>query len=64
MKLRGEEGRDNPISQFLNQIKGQSIWAYRNSELVGETILPYDPIPGQAYCGDLQELTGGKSWSL
>ena len=64
MKLIGEEGRDNPISQFLNQIKSQSIWAYRNSELVGETILPYDPIPGQAYCGDLQELTGGKSWSL
>ena len=64
MKLRGEKGSDNPNSQFLNQIKSQSIWAYRNSELVGETILPYDPIPGQAYCGDLQELTGGMSWSL
>lgn len=64
MKMRGEEGGDHPISQFLNQIKSQSIWAYRNTELVGETILPYDPIPGQAYCGDLQELTGGKSWSL
>ena len=64
MKVGDEEGRDDPNSMFLNQIKGQSIWAYRNSELVGETILAYDPVPGQAYCGDLQELTGGKAWSL
>ncbi len=51
-------------SQLLNSIKGMSIWAYRVSETVGETVLAYDPIPGAAYCGDLQELTGGKAWSL
>jgi len=64
MKLGDEDGADNPVSQTLNQIKNQSIWAYRGSEIVGETILAYDPVPGAAYCGDLQELTGGKSWSL
>jgi hypothetical protein len=52
------------VSQLLNAIKGQTIYAYRISETVGETILAYDPIPGASYCGDLQELTGGKAWSL
>ena len=52
------------VSQLLNAIKGQTIYAYRISETVGETILAYDPIPGASYCGDLNELTGGKAWSL
>ena len=41
-----------------------TINAYKNSEEVGENILVYDPIPTANYCGDLQELTGGKSYSL
>jgi len=52
------------ISQLLNRLRGMCIHAYRISETVGETILAYDPIPGAYYCGDLMELTGGKSWSL
>ena len=51
-------------SEFLNQLKLMTINAYKNSEFVGENILAYDPIPNTYYCGDLQELTGGKSWSL
>jgi hypothetical protein len=51
-------------SEFLGQVKWMTIYAYRNSEQVGENILVYDPIPAQYYCGDLQELTGGKSYSL
>ena len=51
-------------SEFLGQVKWMTISAYRNSEQVGENILVYDPIPAQYYCGDLQELTGGKSYSL
>lgn len=51
-------------SEFLNSIKWMSINAYRASEYIGENVLAYDPIPGTYYCGDLQELTGGKSWSL
>jgi len=69
MKLSSEEQPETDpnkmnASQLLNSIKGRSIWAYRVSETVGETVLAYDPIPGAAYCGDLQELTGGKAWSL
>jgi len=69
MKLSSEEQPESDpnkinASQLLNSIKGRSIWAYRISETVGETVLAYDPIPGVAYCGDLQELTGGKAWSL
>jgi len=41
-----------------------TIKAYKNSEEVGENILAYDPIPTAYYCGDLQELTDGKSYSL
>ena len=57
-------GESNDISELLKNIKSDAIWAYRISEFVGENVLAYDPIPGVAYCGDLQELTGGKSWSL
>lgn len=51
-------------SEFLNQLKLMTIFAYKNSEFIGENVLAYDPIPTAYYCGDLQELTGGKSWSL
>lgn len=51
-------------SEFLNQLKWMIINAYKNSEEVGENILAYDPVPTAYYCGNLQELTGGKSYSL
>lgn len=51
-------------SEFLNNLKWMTINAYRTSQEIGENVLPYDPVPGAYYCGDLQELTGGKSWSL
>lgn len=52
------------VSELLKNIRETTINAYKTSKTVGETILAYDPIPGAAYCGDLMELTGGKSWSL
>lgn len=64
MKLPGEESNDNPNSLMLNRIKNFSISAFRSSEMVAENILVYDPVPAAYYCGDIQELTGGKSWSL
>ncbi len=73
MLVKGEidqEREANPTAQvmtnseFLNQLKWMTIHAYRNSEQVGENILVYDPVPTAYYCGDLQELTGGKSYSL
>ena len=64
-----EEREANPESlemtksEFLNTIKWLTVNAYVNSEEIGKNVLVYDPIPSQYYCGDLQELTGGKSYS-
>ncbi|WP_445957758.1 gluconate 2-dehydrogenase subunit 3 family protein [Yeosuana sp.] len=51
-------------SEFLNSVKYLCISAYLTTEEIGEHILKYDPIPTTYYCGDLQELTEGKAWSL
>lgn len=65
-----EEREANPeaeimtTSEFLGQLKWMTINAYLNSEQVGENILVYEPVPAEYYCGDLQELTGGKAYSL
>jgi hypothetical protein len=65
-----EERETNPESlemtksEFLNNLKWMTINCYVTTEQIGETVLKYDPVPGAYYCGDLQELTGGKSWSL
>lgn len=65
-----EEREANPESleltksEFLNTIKMMTISAYLTTEKIGETVLKYDPVPSAYYCGDLEELTGGKDWSL
>ena len=51
-------------SEFFVQLKWMTINAYTKSEQVGKNILVYDPIPTAFYCGDLEELTGGKAYSL
>ena len=51
-------------SEFLNTLKWMTINSYVTTEQIGENVLVYDPVPSQYYCGDLQELTGGKSYSL
>ncbi|TLP75880.1 gluconate 2-dehydrogenase subunit 3 family protein [Maribacter sp. ACAM166] len=50
---------------FANNLRGMVIWGYKASEYVGEEVLVYLPIPGEYIaCADVQELTGGKDWSL
>jgi len=50
---------------FANNLRGMTIWGYKTSEYIGEEVLAYLPVPGEYIgCGDLQELTGGKAWSL
>jgi hypothetical protein len=50
---------------FANNLRGLAIWGYKTSEYVGEEVLAYLPVPGEYIgCGDVQELTGGKAWSL
>ena len=63
-RLANPEGEMMTTSEFLGQIKWMTINAFLTSEYVGENILVYEPIPTAYYCGDLQELTGGKSYSL
>lgn len=58
---------DEEISAFAfaNQIRSTVIWSYKNTEYVGEEVLAYLPVPGEYIgCTDLDELTGGKAWSL
>jgi hypothetical protein len=59
-----KESKDMTKSEFLNNLKWMTINAYKTTQEIGENVLAYDPVPGAYYCGDLQELTGGKSWSL
>lgn len=50
---------------FANNLRGMTIWGYKTSEYVGENVLAYLPVPGEYIgCGDLNELTGGKAWSI
>ncbi len=49
----------------LRGLRDRTVWAYRTSQKIGKEVLAYDPVPGsQIGCGDLQELTKGKRWSL
>ena len=50
---------------FADSDRGLVILGYKCNEYVGENVLDYLPVPGVYQpCGDLQELTGGKAWSL
>lgn len=50
---------------FATQARDAVISAYKTSEYVGEEVLAYLPVPGEYIgCGDLNELTGGKAWSI
>jgi len=50
---------------FATQLRDRVISAYKTSEYVGEEVLAYLQIPGGYIgCGDLDELSGGRAWSL
>jgi hypothetical protein len=51
---------------FAANLRDTAVWAYKNTEKIGEKVLAYDSIPGVPYipCGNVDELTGGKAWSL
>lgn len=50
---------------YLSAVRDMGVWAWKNSEAVGENVLWYDPIPG-AYIGclPLDEAGDGKVMSL
>lgn len=50
---------------YLTTVREMGIWAWKNSEEIGENVLWYDPIPGQYIpCGPVSELGNGKAMSL
>ncbi len=53
------------VYTFASTLRDMTIWGYKTSEYVGEEVLAYLPVPGEYIgCGDVEELTGGKAWSL
>ena len=63
-RLANPEALQPTKNEFLNHLKYLTIMAYVGSEEIGENVLMYDPVPTAYYCGDLQEISGGKSSSL
>lgn len=56
---------DAACFSLLSQIRGMTIWGWKNTEEIGENVLAYDPIPGvQKGCISVEEATGGKAYSL
>ena len=58
---------DATVAQFAfaSNLRGLTILGYKTSEYVGEKVLSYLPLPGEFIaCGNVQELTRGKAWSL
>ena len=57
--------KEKTVFEALINLRNTSVWAYKTSELIGETVLAYAPIPGkQQGCISLEEATKGKAWSL
>jgi hypothetical protein len=63
-RLAHPEALQPTKNEFLNHLKYLTITAYVTSEEIGKNVLMYDPVPTAYYCGDLQEISGGKSSSL
>ncbi len=67
IEQNGSAVLDDEIARFAfaNSLRDISIWAYKNSEFVGEEVLAYLPIPGEYVpCESTETLTQGKAWSL
>lgn len=57
--------KEKLVLKTLVGLRGRAVWAYKTSEEIGKNVLAYDPIPGeQKGCVSLEEVTGGKAWSL
>lgn len=50
---------------YLQTVRSLGIWAWKNSEAIGEEVMWYDPIPAQYIpCGPVEEFGNGKAMSL
>ena len=67
IEQNGSAVLDDEIARYMfaNSVRDISVWAYKNSEYVGEEVLAYLPIPGQYVpCDTTEALSEGKAWSL
>ncbi len=56
---------DQLVCVFVESLRDMAIMGYKTTEYVGENILAYQSIPGEYIaCGNLEELTGGKAYSI
>ena len=50
---------------MINSLRRLAIFSFKNSEVIGETVLAYAPVPGeQKGCISVEEATDGRAWSL
>ncbi|UOB19175.1 gluconate 2-dehydrogenase subunit 3 family protein [Abyssalbus ytuae] len=64
-EIPGQDLNKYHIYSFLTTVRRYALFGYFTSEKVGEEVLAYDPIPGEYIpCGSLNDLSGGKVWSL
>lgn len=60
-----ELNEDVACYAFAGNVRSMATWAYKSSEYIGEEVLAYLPLPGEYIaCGDVEELTQGRAWSL
>ena len=66
-----EKGETNAVPEkaaahsMINSLRSLAVSAFKNSEVIGETVLAYAPVPGeQKGCVSIEEATGGRTWSL
>ena len=66
MKKDGAMPSEDAVNfSLLKSLRDRGIFAFKNSQQIGEEVLAYAPIPKeQKGCVNLQEATGGKAWSL
>jgi len=58
----GEKSDQFVETYFVTNVVDSTFWSYFSSELVGETVMAYDPIPVK-YEGCIPYTPGQKSWS-
>lgn len=62
-KIWGTEMLPSPEKNFFGKLKDMVTWGYFSTELAGETLLAYDPIPGKYdACTTIDKET--KAWTL
>ena len=56
---------DAAMFALMMNIRGMTLWGWKESEAIGKNVLWYDPIPGvQKGCIDVSEANGGKVMAL